>query len=197
MIRNKKALIAAVLGAAAATAPTLSVAQQPPERATYLGLSAGRAQYKSTCDAISIPCDNSDTAWRFFGGYQFNRNLAAEFGYSNLGAASGSQGASSMRYEAFAWDLSGVGFIPISPSFSFLARLGLHRTEIESTGNVDRFQGNGSKKGSGLLYGFGGQFNLGRSLGLRLEWNQLNNVGGGTAGEDDISTFTAGALWKF
>jgi OOP family OmpA-OmpF porin len=203
MTRNKKALIAAVLGAAALTASTVSVAQfrlaQPDqERGTYLGISAGRAEYKVACDAITIPCDNSDSAWRFFAGHQFNRHLAVELGFANLGAASGSDPSGlTMRYEASAWDVSGVVYFPLSPSFSLLGRLGMHRTEVETAGNVGRFQGTANEKGGGLVYGFGGQFTFGRSLGLRLEWMQYGNVGGGAAGEDDISTFTAGVLWKF
>lgn len=198
MIRSKKMMLVALLGAAALTVPTLSLAQQPDDRGGYLGLTAGIASYKDTCSRVTVSCDDSDTAWRFSGGYQFNRNLGVELAYANLGAASASGAAgASARYEVFAWDLVGVGFIPMTPQFSFLAKFGLYRAEVDTRGNTGTFSGSQSDKNSGLTFGFGAQYMLGRSLGLRAEWQRYGDVGGPATGEDDINVLSAGVLWKF
>lgn len=198
MRRNKKALIAAILGAAAMAAPAAGMAQQPDDRGGYLGLSAGIVEYKDTCSRVTVSCDDSDTAWRFFGGYQFNRNLGVELAYANLGAASASgAGGASARYEVNAWDLTGVGFIPMTAQFSFLAKLGIYRADVDSRGNTGTFSGNQNEKNTGITFGFGAQYMLGRSLGLRAEWQRYGNVGGSATGEDDLNVYTAGVLYRF
>jgi OOP family OmpA-OmpF porin len=197
MTRNKKALIVAAL-AAAAVAPTLALAQQAQERGGYLGLSAGRVDYKDFCDATGITgsCDNSDTAWRFFGGYQFNRNLGVELGYANLGAA-GAGGPPEARFEANAWDLVGVATIALTPQFSFLLKGGAYHSDVDVRGTFGTVTGNGSDKNTGLTWGAGAQYLFNRNLGVRLEYQNYNGVGGSRTGEDDVSTFMAGVLWKF
>ena len=196
MTRNKKALIVAAL-AALATAPGVGLAQQPQDRGGYLGLSAGTVNYKDACSGITVPCDESDTAWRFFGGYQFSRTLSLELGYANLGAASASQGPLEARYEVNAWDLSSLLSFPLTNQFAFFGRLGIYHADVDSRGNVGPFTAAQSDKNSGLTYGLGVKYEFTRSLGLRAEWQQYGNVGSNSTGKDDLSTLTVGAFFKF
>lgn len=197
MTRNKKALIIAALGVLVVAAPTLVVAQQPQDRGGYLGLSLGRADYKNTCSGIAVACDDSDSAWRFFGGYQFSRGLALELGYANLGAVSASGAGVEARAEVRAWDLVGVGSFHFTPQFALFGKLGIYRSDVDSRGTVGSFTGNGSEKNTGFTYGAGVQYNFTRNLGLRAEWQAYDNVGGARTGEDDISAFSVGVVWKF
>jgi OOP family OmpA-OmpF porin len=197
MTINKKALIVAALGVAAA-APMLAQAQQAQERGGYLGLSAGRADYKDFCDQTGIAgsCDNADSAWRLFGGFQFNRNLSLELGYANLGAA-GAGGPPEARYDVNAWDLVGVATIAMTPQFGLLLKGGLYHADVEVRGTVGPVTGNASDKNTGLTFGVGAQFLFTRNLGVRLEYQNYSGVGGPGTGEDDVSTVMAGVLWKF
>ena len=68
---------AMVVLALATSAFALPAAAQLNMSSVYVGGSLGRSDYK-------VP-DETDTAWRLFGGYQLNRNFAAEIGYHNLG----------------------------------------------------------------------------------------------------------------
>lgn len=48
--------------------------------AFYVGASIGKAEAKDVCTGVSGPgvtCDDKDTTWKIFGGYQFNRNFSA------------------------------------------------------------------------------------------------------------------------
>src|SRR5688572_2253614 len=58
----------AVLGLAAALVAGPAAAQSADPSGIYLGGSLGRSQYKDTCKNLFIPCEDQDTAWRFFGG---------------------------------------------------------------------------------------------------------------------------------
>ena len=66
---------------------------QAKESAWYLGASIGQSKFKNDCGASGVSCDMKDTAWKFLGGYQFNRCIAAEGAYTDLGSAKSSSRA--------------------------------------------------------------------------------------------------------
>lgn len=198
MTTTRKSLLIALLAAAAAAVPALAQAQAPQERGGYVGLQAGTANYKKFCEGINFKCDDSDTAWRFFGGYQYSRNLALELGFANLGAASAGGGAAGdARYEVFAWDLSLLFGPQVTPNLFLFGKAGFSRADVDRRATGGPIVGNASEKTGGITYGFGAQYGVTRNLGLRLEYQQYNNVGKSTTGEDDIGVVTAGIVWKF
>src|SRR5256885_17262477 len=86
---NRKALIAiTALSAAAFAAPAMAQMRAPSLSSAYIGGSLGQSKFKVDCGG----CDTKDTAFRLFGGYQFNRNIAAELGYTDLGKLGGTGG---------------------------------------------------------------------------------------------------------
>ena len=106
-------------------------------RGAYMGASIGQASYRHTCDGApaGIACDNNDTAWRLFLGYQFNRRDAIELGFHSLGtpAATGS-GPAAVTETA---DLSAIDFLyagtwPIGNRFSLLTKLGFYFGKAEA-----------------------------------------------------------------
>ena len=84
MRRDKKVLLAAMLGAAVMAAPAVSMAQARGETGWYAGITLGQSDFKNV-DCSGFSCDKKDTAFRILGGYQINRNFAAELGYHDLG----------------------------------------------------------------------------------------------------------------
>ena len=68
------------------------MAQQAQESGFYIAGSIGQSEV-DFCGifASTISSDDKDTAWKFFGGCQVNRNFAFELGYTNLGEASASR----------------------------------------------------------------------------------------------------------
>ena len=152
----------------------------------YIGASIGKSKIKEACAG----CDDKDTAFKLFGGYQFNRTFAAELGYNMLGKVEGG-GAS---VEATAWELSAVAGFPVANQLSILGRLGLYHGEFKPSG----IAGASSQTNNGVTFGVGGQYDLNRNLGLRLEWQRFNNMGGGSIGrESDVDVVSIGALWRF
>ena len=73
----------------------------------------------------------------FFGGYQFNRNFAAEIGYAELGKATASGVVSGVpqsgNWKARSWDIVAVGIMPLSEQFSLLGKLGVALWRLDST----------------------------------------------------------------
>jgi len=190
----RKTTIAVLMAASGLVVSSASFAQaKPPAPADtgfYLGASVG--QSTSDCPGGLGSCDDSDTAYRVFGGYQFNRNLAIEGGYAPLGEISGNN----LTLEANAWDLVGVGIWPLNPQFSIYGKLGFYNAEAKLSGPIS-----GKKTTTDLTYGLGGQFNLNKNLGFRLEWQRYSGVESptiaGVSGDSDIDVISLGALWKF
>jgi len=178
-----------------ATAAGPAAAQDP---GLYLGGSVGYSQFKNTCKELPVPCDDHDTAWRAFAGYQFNNWFALEFGYADLGAASGSGGAGAFKVEVKeAWDLTGVFLFPVATHLSLLARGGMYRART----TVDVAQPgfpptHDAGTNSGFSYGAGTEFRLGK-LGLRAEWVRYENVGVAATGEDEIDVLGVSLLFRF
>jgi opacity protein-like surface antigen len=75
-----------------------------------------------------------------------------------------------------------------------LGRLGVYHGERETTGDA---LVNEKTTNTDLTYGLGAQYDFNRNLGLRLEWQRYNRMGGGLLGKSDTDNVSLGALWRF
>ncbi|HZE60969.1 MAG TPA: outer membrane beta-barrel protein [Burkholderiales bacterium] len=170
--------------------------------APYVGAGFGQSKAKEWCSNTGgISCDDRDTAWRAFGGYQFNRNFAAELGYTNLGKFTASVGGLTDDAKVNVWDLSLLAAWPLMNQFSVYGRLGGYRANAKEETN---FAGNFEHSNTDLTYGLGAQYDFTRNLGMRVEWQRYAKVGGGdvalgpTPGDkSDIDVVGLSALWRF
>jgi OOP family OmpA-OmpF porin len=197
----------AVLGLAAAAAAAPAAAQN--DTGIYLGGSAGYSLFKNTCKTppVQVPCDDNDTAWRAFAGYQFNRYWAAELGVGDAGRASGEgqvsnslgggSGDFSVAVEEL-WDLTAILRVGVVGNLSALGRAGLYRgrTTVDARSRADGTTHEGGTNG-GFTYGAGAEYLLFNHIGIRAEWQRFDNVGVGSTGEHDIDVFSLGLLWRF
>ena len=151
------------------------------ESGAYIGLGYGEVDYKGSVDIdglvnqtyAEIPLrpidegqpiregnrvaseDDSDSAWKVFGGYKFNRFLALELAYADLGSGSatvltdelealstageGGEGVyrgsqrTNFSYETQIIALSGRGTLPIGSWFRLFGKLGLTYYDSESS----------------------------------------------------------------
>lgn len=197
-MKNMRLAVAMVALAAAAALPGVASAD---DKGMYLGGSYGFVQYKDSCKRLLIPCDDQDSGWRAFAGYQFNRNIAAELGYADLGEVTGSSdnffGApASYKREVNGWDATLIGLWPLGNRLSVLFRGGVYR--MRTTEDQEGFFGtiHGAGTNSGFTYGAGLNLQLGL-LGIRAEWQAYENVGVHSTAEDDIHMFSLGLLVRF
>lgn len=98
-------------------------------------------------NTTGVATDNTGNAFKIFGGYQINRNIALEAGFFDLGknrfsastAASGTLSGET-RVQGLNFDL--VGTLPLTERFSALARVG-----AQHAWSKDRFSGTGAGAG--------------------------------------------------
>lgn len=196
----------AVAGLAAAAVAAPAAAQN--DTGLYLGGSAGYSQFKDTCQNAPLPvaCDDHDSTWRAFVGYQFSRHWGMELGFGDAGRATGqgpvpnSLGGGSgdfrIEFESMA-DLTAVARIPVIAGLSALGRVGIYRgrTTVDTRSNAGTTHEGGTN--SGFTYGAGAEYLLFDHIGVRLEWQRYDNVGVGSTGEHDIDAYNLGLLWRF
>jgi len=194
---DKKVLLAAMLGATVMAAPAVSIAQARGETGWYLGGNIGQSKVKDGCSGLGgtgISCDDKDTAFKILGGYNINRNFAAELGYTDFGKAKASGLGLTDEFKATAWELSGIGSYPVANQFSVFGRLGLYFADAKENTN---FVGNFKHTNNDLTYGFGVRYDFSREVGVRGEWQRYSKVGGGDIGKSDVDVISVGVVWNF
>jgi OmpA-OmpF porin, OOP family len=197
---KKAALIAVVTLSGALLAPTAMA--QMNMSAFYVGAGVGQSKAKDFCGGGGADsCDDKDTAWKIFGGYQFTPNFAAEIGYTNLGKFKATLGPLNDEAKVTAWEISAIGAWPIMQRFSVFGRLGVYRATAKETTN---FAGDFEHDNNDWTFGLGLQYDFTRNLGVRAEWQRYRKVGGGDVAlganvgdKSDLDVLGVSALWRF
>jgi OOP family OmpA-OmpF porin len=196
----RKGLIAALVGAGFAVSASGALAQAQQFRpGWYVGGSLGQADISDINCPSGFSCDDKDTAWRIFGGYDMNRNFAVELGYADLGEFNRSSGATNLSIDGAAWDISAIGSFPVADRFSVYGRLGLYYSDVD-TASV------GNETNTDLLFGVGARYDFSPNVGLLADWTRYSDVSavdrsgpGGTVRSvgSDIDVLTLGVRVKF
>jgi OOP family OmpA-OmpF porin len=210
----KKKVLCAVLGAALAACGHAFA--QDETKGFYAGVSAGQSKFKGACDSDSgvaiSNCKDTDTAWKIFGGYQFTPNLAVELGYNDFGRISGdatltlggSGFTGNAKIEATAFELTGVGMLPLGHQFSLYGKLGLYYAETKASASLTMTtppftsaSSSQSDNNTDLTYGVGARYDFAKNFAVRAEWQRFSKVGSDQVGKGDIDVLAIGALYRF
>ena len=161
--------------------PGVALSQDIP--GWYLGFGIGQSTFKGTC------CDDTDTAGKILGGYQFSRNFDLEGAYVDLGQAK----AGNVTFGATGFEGTGVGMLPLGGGFSALARGGLFiwKTELKAPGAST------DATGTDLTYGLGLKFDFNRDFSGRVEWQRYKDVGDvNKTGQSDIDFVGVSLMYR-
>jgi OOP family OmpA-OmpF porin len=197
-MRNKIAL-PALLAAGLALMATAATADDL--KGLYAGIGVG-----STSVDIDGQLDDRDTSFKIFGGYSFNKFLALELSYLDGGAARESEDflfpgtpplsfSSRVKVENEIINLSVVGNLPLTESFSLFGKLGYANIDTDTTASfsVDgsSFTGSNSNQRKELSYGAGATYSFGKAFQLRAEYEGFN-VGG-----SDLRAISLSGIFRF
>lgn len=165
--------------------------------APFIGASVGQASYDVSCPATST-CEDTDTAWKIYGGLEVNEYIAMEVGYANLGEAKFS-GDPYGTAEVHGMTMQVVGTLALNPRFSLIGRGGMNFLNLEKNGTIAGTPNNNvGDTDVAWSLGLGAQYNLSKSVGLRAEWERYFKVGDAdTTGEIDIDLISASVVYTF
>jgi len=162
----KKIAIAAILSAFVA-APAFAADM-------YVGVNVGKNQ-------MDFSGVNSSTAIGVLGGYSFNQNVAAEVAYTNLGDADDN----GFTLSGHVFSVAAVGSLPLNKDFSLLGKLGVASSTVEELGY--------SESKTDLTYGIGAQYNVSKTVGVRLGYDSFKV---GSTNTKDSALISIGAVFK-
>src|ERR1051325_3766451 len=154
-----KALLALTVGLGTALA-SLPAAAQLSMSGFYVGAGVGQGKAKDFCGGGPFDsCDDKETAWKIFGGYQFTPNFAAEVGYGRLGKFNASLAGLTDEVKVTVWEASALAAWPIVQQLSVFGRLGLYRATAKETTN---FAGDFDHDNNDWTFGLGLQYDVTR-----------------------------------
>jgi len=155
--------------------------------------------------AASLKDDDSDLGYKLFGGYQFNRYLALEGGYFNLGefgfkadtVPAGTLGGN-IKLQGF--NLDGLVHVPLSDRFSAFGRLGANyaqaKDKFTDSGAVHVLDPKRSKKDLNYKFGLGLEYDFSSALSLRLEGERYR-IDDAVGNKGDIDLASLGLVYRF
>jgi OOP family OmpA-OmpF porin len=155
--------------------------------------------------STSITKDQSDAAYKVFGGYQFNPYFGMEAGYFNLGefgfkSTTTPTGSLDGRIKLDGVNLDLVGTLPINDQLSLLGRVGVHnaraRDAFTTTGAVHVTDANPKITEQNYKAGFGFAYKFSQSMSLRgeLERYRINDAVGN---KGDINVASLSLVFPF
>ena len=210
----RHALTTLTLAALGALTSPAALAQMTARDGSYYygGLSVGQSRAKvdearilanqlgtGTGTAISsFASDETDTAFRVFGGYQINRVLGVELGFFDLGklgvsAVTVPAGTLIGELKAQGANLDLVGTMPVTERLSVLGRIGAHYTKtrgnFRGTGAVTPLNPIPSSRETNVKLGVGLQYAFTPSVLMRgeVERYQVNDAVGHRGGVNVVS----------
>lgn len=154
---------------------------------------------------VSIVDEDRDHGFKLYGGYQFNRYLALEGGYFDLGrfaftANTTLAGTLSGNISLRGLNLDLVGTLPITEKFSAFGRIGANYTQasdsFKGSGAVRVFSSDAGTRETNLKVGFGLQYAFTDALALRgeLERYRINDAIGNRG---DVDMLSVGLIYRF
>ena len=159
----------------------------------------------SGLNTTSIANRDRDTAYKIYGGYQFNKYIGLEAGYFDLGkfgftANTLPLGTLNGNIGLRGFNLDAVGTLPLSERFSALGRIGINnaqaRDSFTGTGAVNVANPNPSKWDTNYKLGVGVQYAFNDALAMRAEMERYRiNDAIGNKGHVDV--FSVGLVYKF
>jgi OmpA-OmpF porin, OOP family len=183
----------------------------------YLGGSLGQSRAGIDNDRIasgllsagfnttSISNDNRDLGYKFLAGYQFNRNIALEGGYFDLGefgftAETQPPGSLTGDVTLRGLNVDLIGMLPIDGRFSAFARIGANHTEAKShfsgTGAVSVPDPDRKKRATKHKVGLGLQYSFSPSWALRAEAERYR-IDDSVGNDGDIDLISLGLVYRF
>lgn len=183
----------------------------------YGGLSVGQSRAKIDEERITASLlgaglattamarDETDTAYKLFGGYQLSRNFALEAGYFNLGrfgftSTTVPAGTLTGQIKLHGLNLDLVGTLPLTERLSALARVGAQyasaRDTFSGTGAVSVLNPNPSQRAVNYKLGAGLQYEFSPSLLMRAEAERYR-INDAVGNHGDVNMVSVSLVFPF
>ena len=159
---------------------------------TQPGFYAGAGVGQASIEVDNAGFDANDTAFKVFGGYNFNQNFAVELTYLDAGKPDKRIGLTHVEGSLDGFNVSGIARLPFTDVFSGFVKLGFASYDGELKARVgNRTVGNIDVGDEDLSYGIGAAFNIGSAFEVRAEYEGIDISAG------SFNVLSVRGLYKF
>jgi len=167
----------------------------------------------------SAESEDKASGFKLFGGYSFHKNIAVELSYIDMGeveANSSSSGTffdsadnpvdgdlfASAKASVDAFTLDANLSYPIASFAALFVKAGVYAADAElessagSSFSTESINESRTDSSTGLHVGIGANFRVTDAIGLRAEWERLDNVEA-NGGESDVDLISAALIYTF
>jgi len=195
-MKKKLTTSAMVLGLALSGAMAGAHAQATRPGA-YAGIGAGQSEaWDYNCDPLPN-CKKKGTAFRVFGGWQFNRILGVEASLADLGKVSSSSSTFDQSIKFAAGDVMLFAQWPLLENLSLYGKVGGYYGKVEADTTNAGVSTQVSESKGNATYAGGIQWFITPGIAVRGEGQRYLKVGGGSIGQSDYSLYSINLLYKF
>lgn len=179
----KHCTIKLILSVVAVVAYVTPVTAEP-----YLGLGVGAAFYKADLSAYGGEgVDDNSTAFKFFGGYAFNKYFAVEADYYNFTEASVGTPSNNAAVSMTGASAYAVGSYPLNREINLIAKLGVLKWDANLRVNSTAPHNDGTDAAVSL----GASFAFTKEVLATLEWEYFDSD------NPELSLISAGFRYNF
>lgn len=173
-----------------------SLAQAEDTNKWYAGASIGEAKVSGVSFSTARLDKDSDTAYKVYGGYQFNKYLATELHYADLGTLTlkdSTQPQLDIKSDFESFGITAVASYPVHKNIEPFVKAGAHHwkgkaTGTDASGNPYSYKTDKNK----LIYGLGVNFPITDSISIRTEYEIMN-----LDESEKYKFLSAGLVYKF
>ena len=166
----------------------------------YVGSSLGYSRQAGICNETFInnaSCDDSGMSFKIYGGARINPMFGVEGGYrkfnnTKIYGNDGSGNLTSLDKSISGFDAELVGYFPVTNEIEAFGKAGLLRWSQDTTKKEQIQETTANEKGTSLLVGAGGSYQINENLKVRTEWERVFKTGGTNSSETDINMLSAG-----
>ncbi|OGO94225.1 MAG: hypothetical protein A3F41_03285 [Coxiella sp. RIFCSPHIGHO2_12_FULL_44_14] len=127
-VLGSSALLLGILGAANADSTTVDAVGATDNAGFYVDANMGYGKVNEK--ATQIKTDNKGLMYNFDGGYQFNKNLGLEAGYTHFNDVK--VGSTRFGKNNYSVDIALKGILPVGDHFHFFGKAGIARVSTEA-----------------------------------------------------------------
>ena len=189
------------------------------------GITAFKNEFAASLGVVNFngaeTADSEDrtSGFKLFGGYSFNNNIAVELSYIDLGEVEANGRSSGTFFDSannsvdgdlFATSKAGVTAFTLDASLNFpvasfaalFLKGGVYAADTTldlsagSSFSTDSINESKTESSTGLHVGIGINFKMTSAIGLRAEWERLDNVEADN-GERSVDLISASLLYSF
>jgi len=177
------------------------VSAQPAETApkSYILGSLGNARLNSpanTGGGVDLSGSGRRDTFKIGAGYQFDSTWGAEVNYVNLSQVTLTTATSPVAYSGQLTTLVGTASHLLGDFVSVGVRLGAAITDMKAEVPANGYSS--TSRQNSLVWGWGVQYQLNKSAGFMLDYDDFGNVGRFSGGDKiRLRVISAGLKWKF